>query len=84
MWRDARGPLNGRSRRAVASPSTSKPIGSRLAHLVRPAQPDHDVAYLVERIGGSVMPSARDPDVIDAVERVGDEESFAKPCGAGG
>ena len=53
------------------------PIGSRLAHLVDPTHPDHDAAYLVEGIGGSVMPSVCDPGVIDAVERVGDEESFA-------
>ena len=53
------------------------PIGSRLAHLVDPAHPDHDAAYLVEGIGGSVMPSVCDPGVIDAVERVSDAESFA-------
>jgi cystathionine beta-synthase len=53
------------------------PVGSRLAHLVDPAQPDHDAAYQVEGIGGSVMPAACDPQVIDAVERVTDEESFA-------
>jgi cysteine synthase len=56
------------------------PIGSRLAHLVDPAHPDHDAAYLVEGIGGSVMPSVCDPGVIDAAERVTDEESFATAC----
>ena len=39
--------------------------------------PDHDAAYLVEGIGGSVMPSVCDPGVIDLAERVSDEESFA-------
>jgi cysteine synthase len=53
------------------------PVGSRLAHLVDPLQPDHDAAYAVEGIGGSVMPAACDPGVIDAAERVTDEESFA-------
>jgi cystathionine beta-synthase len=53
------------------------PIGSRLAHLVDPSQPDHDAGYLVEGIGGSVMPSVCDPAVIEAAERVSDEESFA-------
>jgi cysteine synthase len=53
------------------------PIGSRLAHLVDPAHPDHDAGYLVEGIGGSVMPSVCDPGVIDAAERVTDDESFA-------
>ena len=42
-----------------------------------PTHPDHDAAYQVEGIGGSVMPSVCDPGVIDAVERVTDEESFA-------
>ena len=74
---DARRTSSGRSRRAVASLCTSKPIGSRLAHLVDPTHPDRDPAYLVEGIGGSVMPSVCDPGVIDAVERVSDEESFA-------
>ena len=59
-------------------------IGSRLAHLVNPAHPDHHAAYLVEGIGGSVMPSVCDPGVIDAVERVSDEESYATASGAGG
>jgi cysteine synthase len=53
------------------------PIGSRLAHLVDHLHPDHDAAYLVEGIGGSVMPSVCDPGVIDLAERVSDEESFA-------
>lgn len=52
------------------------PVGSRLAHIVDPAHPDHDAAYLVEGIGGSVMPATCDPDVIDAAERVTDDESF--------
>jgi cysteine synthase len=53
------------------------PIGSRLAHLVDHIHPDHDAAYLVEGIGGSVMPSVCDPGVIDSAVRVSDEESFA-------
>jgi len=53
------------------------PIGSRLAHLVDARQPDHDAAYAVEGIGGSVVPAVLDPGVIDIVERVSDEESFA-------
>ncbi len=53
------------------------PVGSRLAHLVDPTQPDHDAAYQVEGIGGSVVPAVCDLSVIDAVERVTDEESFA-------
>jgi cystathionine beta-synthase len=53
------------------------PVGSRLAHLVDRAHPDHDAAYQVEGIGGGVMPAACDPAVIDAAERVTDEESFA-------
>jgi cysteine synthase len=53
------------------------PVGSRLAHLVDPVHPDHDTAYQVEGIGGSVMPVACDAAVIDAAERVTDEESFA-------
>jgi cystathionine beta-synthase len=53
------------------------PIGSRLAHLVDAAHPDHDTAYQVEGIGGSVVPAVCDPAVIDAAERVTDEESFA-------
>src|SRR5262249_4765524 len=53
------------------------PVGSRLAHLVDPAHPDHDAAYQVEGIGGSVVPAVCDPGVIDAAERVTDEESFA-------
>ncbi len=53
------------------------PVGSRLAHLIDSAYPDHDAAYQVEGIGGSAMPAACDPSVIDAAERVTDEESFA-------
>ena len=53
------------------------PVGSRLAHLVDPTQPDHDAAYLVEGIGGSVTPAVFDPSVVHAAERVGDEDSFA-------
>jgi cysteine synthase len=53
------------------------PVGSRLAHLVDARHPDHDAAYQVEGIGGSVVPGACDLSVIDAVERVSDEESFA-------
>ncbi|MFO0807676.1 MAG: cysteine synthase family protein [Gemmataceae bacterium] len=54
------------------------PVGSRLAHLVAPAvHPDHDAAYAVEGIGGSVAPAVLDLSVIDAAERVTDAESFA-------
>ena len=53
------------------------PVGSRLAHLVDPAHPDHDTAYQVEGIGGSVVPATCDLGVIDEAERVTDEESFA-------
>jgi cysteine synthase len=53
------------------------PVGSRLAHLVDTAQPDHDAAYQVEGIGGSTMPAVCDSRVIQATERVTDEESFA-------
>jgi cysteine synthase len=52
------------------------PVGSRLAHFVDPVHPDHDAAYQVEGIGGSVVPVACDLSVIDAAERVTDEESF--------
>lgn len=52
------------------------PVGSRLAHLVDPSHPDHDAAYQVEGIGGSVVPAACDLGVVDAAERVSDEESF--------
>jgi cysteine synthase len=52
------------------------PVGSRLAHLVDRAQPDHDAAYQVEGIGGSVVPAICDLSVIHSVERVTDEESF--------
>jgi cysteine synthase len=53
------------------------PVGSRLAHLVDPSQPDLDAAYQVEGIGGSVAPAVFDPSVVDAAERVTDDESFA-------
>jgi len=53
------------------------PIGSRLAHLVSPEQPDVDSSYQVEGIGGSAIPAIFDPSVVDAVVRVSDEESFA-------
>jgi cysteine synthase len=53
------------------------PVGSRLAHLVDPAHPDHDAGYLVEGIGGSEPPAVLDLSVIDAAERVTDDESFA-------
>src|SRR5262249_41436611 len=53
------------------------PVGSRLAHLVDPRHPDHDAAYQVEGVGGSVRPAVGDLSVIDAAERVSDEESFA-------
>jgi cysteine synthase len=52
------------------------PVGSRLAHRVDASQPDHDSAYLVEGIGGSVAPAVLDVSVIDSAERVSDEESF--------
>jgi cysteine synthase len=52
------------------------PVGSRLAHLVERAHPDHDAAYQIEGIGGSVILAACDFSVIDAAERVTDEESF--------
>jgi cysteine synthase len=53
------------------------PVGSRLAHLVDPRQPDLDSSYLVEGIGGSEAPRNLDLSVIDGVERISDEESFA-------
>ncbi|MFT3880301.1 MAG: cysteine synthase family protein [Gemmatales bacterium] len=53
------------------------PIGSRLAYLSDPTQPDLDVAYLVEGIGGSEAPLNFDLSIVDGVERVSDEESFA-------
>ena len=53
------------------------PVGSRLAHLVDPKQPDVDAAYQVEGIGGSIAPEVLDLSVIDAAERVTDEESFS-------
>jgi cysteine synthase len=53
------------------------PVGSRLAHLVFPDQPDLDASYQVEGIGGSIAPANFDVNVVDAVERVSDEESFS-------
>jgi cysteine synthase len=53
------------------------PVGSRLAHLVDQRHPDHDAAYKVEGIGGSIVPAVLDLSVIDAAERVSDEETFA-------
>jgi cysteine synthase len=53
------------------------PVGSRLAHLVDARHPDHDAAYQVEGIGGSVVPAVLDLKAIDEAERVTDEESFA-------
>jgi cysteine synthase len=53
------------------------PVGSRLSHLVDPAQPDLDAGYQVEGIGGSERPAVLDLSVVDAAERVSDEESFA-------
>lgn len=52
------------------------PVGSRLAHLVDPRQPDLDTSYKVEGIGGSEVPANLDLSVIDEAERVSDEESF--------
>ena|ERR1700722_8605913 len=52
------------------------PVGSRLAHVVDRTHPDHDAAYRVEGIGGSVVPAACDLSVIDTAERVSDEVSF--------
>jgi cysteine synthase len=65
-----------RSRCPSAKIVLADPVGSRLAHLVDPSHPDHDAAYQVEGIGGSVVPAACDLSVIDAAERVTDEESF--------
>jgi len=53
------------------------PVGSRLAHLVSARHPDHDAAYLVEGIGGSVVPAVLDLSLLDDAERVSDDESFA-------
>jgi cystathionine beta-synthase len=53
------------------------PAGSRLAHRVDPAWPDHDAAYRVEGIGGSEPPTVLDLSVVDGAEVVSDEESFA-------
>jgi cysteine synthase len=53
------------------------PVGSRLAHFVDKSQPDHDAAYLVEGIGGSVVPKVLDLGVVDAAERISDADSFA-------
>src|SRR5947209_182796 len=47
----------------------AEPVGSRLAHLVDPSQPDLDAAYQVEGIGGSVVPGVLDLSVIDSAER---------------
>jgi cysteine synthase len=52
------------------------PVGSRLAHLVEPRHPDHDAAYQVEGIGGSVAPANLDLAVLDGAEPVSDAESF--------
>jgi cysteine synthase len=53
------------------------PVGSRLAHLVSPVEPDLDAAYQVEGIGGSIAPAIFDSALVDSVERVTDAESFA-------
>jgi cysteine synthase len=53
------------------------PVGSRLAHLVSPDQPDLDAPFQIEGIGGSVAPAVFDCTVVDHVERVTDAESFA-------
>jgi cysteine synthase len=53
------------------------PVGSRLAHFVDRAQPDHDAAYQVEGIGGSQVPAVCDLSIVDAAVRIVDEESFA-------
>jgi cysteine synthase len=53
------------------------PVGSRLAHLVSPDQPDLDAPYQVEGIGGSVAPEIFDVSVVDEAERVTDAEAFA-------
>ncbi len=53
------------------------PVGSRLAHLVSPEQPDLDGPYQVEGIGGSIIPATFDRTVVDDVERVTDDEGFA-------
>ncbi|QDU21372.1 PLP-dependent cysteine synthase family protein [Urbifossiella limnaea] len=66
-----------RARAPGASVILADPVGSRLAHLVNPAHPDHDAAYAVEGIGGSVAPPVLDFAVIDIAERVSDDESFA-------
>jgi cysteine synthase len=65
-----------RSHCPTAQVVLADPVGSRLAHLVDASQPDHDAAYQVEGIGGSVVPAACDLGVIDAAERVTDDESF--------
>lgn len=66
-----------KARRPRARVVLADPVGSRLAHLVSPEQPDLDAPYLVEGIGGSVLPAIFDNSVVDEVERVSDEESFA-------
>jgi cysteine synthase len=53
------------------------PVGSRLAHFVDRAQPDHDASYQVEGIGGSQVPAICDLSVVDAAVRIADDESFA-------
>lgn len=53
------------------------PIGSRLAHLVSAEHPDHDAAYQIEGIGGSIVPTNLELSAIDHAERISDEESFA-------
>lgn len=53
------------------------PVGSRLAHFIDAAHPDHDASYAVEGIGGSQLTAILDLGVIDAAERVTDEETFA-------
>jgi cysteine synthase len=61
---------------ATARVILADPVGSRLAHVVDPTQPDVDAAYQIEGIGGSVVPAVCDLSVVDAAERVTDEESF--------
>jgi cysteine synthase len=45
-----------RGRCPTAKIVLADPVGSRLAHLVDPSQPDFDAAYQVDGIGGSVVP----------------------------
>lgn len=65
-----------RSRCPNARIVLADPVGSRLAHLADPSQPDHDAPYQVEGIGGSVVPSVCDLSVVDGAERVTDDDSF--------